>query len=551
MKANRRRHIGQYEIGKKLGEGTFGKVRLGKDIFTGEQVAIKIVNYKKIKSQGEKKLIEREKKALTLLDHPNIVKLHKVVDDEERGCTYMILEYVSGGELFDYIVAHGRIKERDARKFIRQIISALEYCHGHLIVHRDLKPENLLLSESLNIKITDFGLSNIMKPGKKFSTFCGSLHYACPEILRGEEYVGPGADIWALGVILYCLVTGCQPWKGKSSKDILDQIIYRGLQMPTWLSKDCSDLILQMLKLKEKDRITISDMKKHPWVMKEYDEPPLSFLPSYNSVYFVFEDVIQQLEEIGFNIGEKDINEIMNGGKTQLVATYHLLVKKREDELRKKRVIELQKENDGKKEEERMLCSRTIVLGDEEDMTQRSESEPTKVLEGLKDEIYKESAGSDAVLNIHSPLIMKSLENSNHSDEMECDQSISKRPILNVQDIPKLGITRKSKISVHQKNRKPELSDIFKEENMEQSAIKEEEDHRRQIEETLKNIKDLKYKFTKLKCFKCEYKGTKFVLEVSNEKKSTEKENRGLKLSRVQGDVWNYKNVCEEILNHM
>lgn len=435
------------------------------------------------------------------------------------------------------------------------MISALEYCHSHLIVHRDLKPENLLLSETLNIKITDFGLSNIISPGKKFSTFCGSLHYACPEILKGEEYVGPGADIWAMGVILYCLVTGCQPWRGKTSKDILNQIIHKDIQLPSWISSECSNLILNMLQLKEKDRITIEEMRRHPWVMKDYDEPPPSYLPTYNGVYFVYEDVIKQLEDIGFKIGEKEINEIKKGGKTQLVATYHLLLKRRE-EMMKERTIKLLRENQRKVEKDfnllndhlsECITTRTIVLEDEAEEYEnkkRSESEESNL--NYNDYHYRENAGSDAILNIQSPLIKKDIK----EDEYESP----KKPLLNIEDIPRLNVKRSSKASPFRKtmSRKSILINVFScngymKEKKHESPIKYES---QQIEEMLKTIEDLKFKLTKLNCFKCEYKGTKFELEISNELKADQKGGK-LKLSRVRGDLFNYRNVCEKILNHM
>lgn len=249
----------------------------------------------------------------------------------------MVMEYVAGGELFDYIVSHGRIKEKDARKFIRQMISALEYCHAHLVIHRDLKPENLLLDEGLNIKITDFGLSNIMKPGQRFSTFCGSLHYACPEILKGEEYVGPGVDIWAMGVILYCLVVGSQPWDGKSSDELLDQIFTEGLVLPEWISEECADLIIKMLRVKEKDRITLAEMKLHPWVTADYNSPPPCYLPEQNPVSDIDDDVMRQLVQIGFHDTPDARAEILSNQKTQLVVTYHLLHQNLPPERRLKR----------------------------------------------------------------------------------------------------------------------------------------------------------------------------------------------------------------------
>jgi serine/threonine protein kinase len=217
------------------------------------------------------------------------------------------------------------------------MISALEYCHAHLIIHRDLKPENLLLDDNLDIKITDFGLSNIMSPGKKFTTFCGSLHYACPEILRGEEYVGPGADIWAMGVILYCLVTGSQPWSAPTSEDILQQIMLEGLQIPAWLTPECTDLIVQMLRLKEKDRITLSEMRKHPWVMKDYTEPPNTHLPEVSSVSTIDEFVMGQIRQIGFQDTPEEREQILRGDQTQVVVTYNLLLKKRKEELEAER----------------------------------------------------------------------------------------------------------------------------------------------------------------------------------------------------------------------
>lgn len=193
------------------------------------------------------------------------------------------------------------------------------------------------MDENLDIKITDFGLSNIMSPGKKFSTFCGSLHYACPEILRGEEYVGPGADIWAMGVILYCLVTGSQPWSAPTSEDILQQIMLEGLQIPAWLTPECTDLIVQMLRLKEKDRITLAEMRKHPWVLKDYAEPPPTHLPDVSPVSEIDEFVMTQVKAIGFEGTAEERDMIMRGEQSQVVVTYNLLLKKRKEEIEAER----------------------------------------------------------------------------------------------------------------------------------------------------------------------------------------------------------------------
>lgn len=231
----------------------------------------------------------------------------------------------------------------------------------------------------MNIKITDFGLSNIISPGKKFTTFCGSLHYACPEILRGEEYVGPGADIWSLGVILYCLVTGSQPWSASSSEEILDQILTKGLVIPSWVSDDCADLIVRMLRLKEKDRITIEEMKKHPWIMKDYTTIPESHLPSYDGVLELDEDILKQLASIGFNINDKSRSAILNGKKTQIVSTYHLLLRRKNEEKQKEELAKKEKKKKNKEEGDVRMRSGTVVDGEKvPENRERSGSEPPK-----------------------------------------------------------------------------------------------------------------------------------------------------------------------------
>lgn len=329
----KRKHVGAYEVGHTLGQGAFGKVKLGTNIFTGEKVAIKVIAHGSVRTPKEIQQLERERTILLKLKHPNIVNLIKVVDDNVRNKCYMIFEYVNGGELFDYIVNHGRLSEIDARKFMRQIISAVEYCHSLLVIHRDLKPENLLLDDKLNIKITDFGLSNIMEPGKKFSTFCGSLHYACPEILQGKEYLGPGVDIWAMGIILYCLVVGRQPWDGANAEELISSILEDGLEIPENISDECVNLILAMLRVKEDDRIPLSAMRHHPWIMEGYLEPPESFLPKFEPISKIDQSILDQMQLMGL-ISADNVDALCtalkNGDKeNQGVCIYNLLANER------------------------------------------------------------------------------------------------------------------------------------------------------------------------------------------------------------------------------
>ncbi|GJM89545.1 hypothetical protein PR202_ga05748 [Eleusine coracana subsp. coracana] len=169
-----------YRIGKTLGIGSFGKVKIAEHILTGHKVAIKILNRRKIRSMEMEEKVKREIKILRLFMHPHIIRLYEVIDTPAD--IYVVMEYVKCGELFDYIVEKGRLQEEEARRFFQQIISGVEYCHRNMVVHRDLKPENLLLDSKWNVKIADFGLSNVMRDGHFLKTSCGSPNYAAPEV---------------------------------------------------------------------------------------------------------------------------------------------------------------------------------------------------------------------------------------------------------------------------------------------------------------------------------------------------------------------------------
>jgi MAP/microtubule affinity-regulating kinase len=171
---------------------------------------------------------------MKLLNHPNIVRLYEVIDTPKE--LYLILEYASGGEIFDYLVAHGRMKEKEARKHFRQIVSAMDYCHSLHIIHRDLKAENLLLDTNLNVKIADFGFSNQFNPGQRLNTWCGSPPYAAPELFQGKEYNGPEVDIWSLGVVLYVLVCGSLPFDGSTLPKLRARVLAGKYKVPFYMS---------------------------------------------------------------------------------------------------------------------------------------------------------------------------------------------------------------------------------------------------------------------------------------------------------------------------
>jgi 5'-AMP-activated protein kinase catalytic alpha subunit len=178
---------------------------------------------------------------------------------------YVVMEYVSGGELFDYIVAKGRLSEDEARRFFQQIVAGVEYCHKYMVVHRDLKPENLLLDANLNVKIADFGLSNMMRDGSFLKTSCGSPNYAAPEVISGQLYAGAEVDIWSCGVILYALLCGNLPFDDENIANLFKKIKGGVYTMPGYLSEGCRDLIPRMLVVDPLHRITIPQLRRHSW----------------------------------------------------------------------------------------------------------------------------------------------------------------------------------------------------------------------------------------------------------------------------------------------
>ncbi|XP_030626313.1 MAP/microtubule affinity-regulating kinase 3 isoform X9 [Chanos chanos] len=321
--ADEQPHIGNYRLLKTIGKGNFAKVKLARHILTGREVAIKIIDKTQLNPTSLQKLF-REVRIMKILNHPNIVKLFEVIETEKT--LYLVMEYASGGEVFDYLVAHGRMKEKEARAKFRQIVSAVQYCHQKHIVHRDLKAENLLLDADMNIKIADFGFSNEFTLGNKLDTFCGSPPYAAPELFQGKKYDGPEVDVWSLGVILYTLVSGSLPFDGQNLKELRERVLRGKYRIPFYMSTDCENLLKRFLVLNPAKRGTLEQIMKDRWInagceedeLKPFVEPEL--------------DVSDQKRidiMVGMGYSREEIHESLTRMKyDDITATYLLLGRK-------------------------------------------------------------------------------------------------------------------------------------------------------------------------------------------------------------------------------
>ena len=267
-----------YTFIKDIGEGNFGKVKLSILNSTKEKYAIKILNKEKLKSQTKTTLFN-EIEIMSQLKHPNIVYVEKILEDQQN--FYIIMEYCEKGELFDYIVKKQRLSPIEASMFFYQIINGVEYIHSQGLVHRDLKPENLLLTKNKLLKIIDFGLCHDFDETKYLSTKCGSPSYAAPEILKGFPYDGFKTDVWCCGIILYAMLCGYLPFDGDDNQEIFQSIVEGELEFPNFLEEDSINLLLWLLNPEPKERISIEEIKYHPFYLKGKSY----FIMKYGDIY--------------------------------------------------------------------------------------------------------------------------------------------------------------------------------------------------------------------------------------------------------------------------
>lgn len=263
----------------------------------------------------------------------------------------------------DYIVTHGRIKEKLARKFFRQVVSAIDYCHSMGVIHRDIKAENLLLDHRLRVKLIDFGLSNQWVPGELLKTFCGSPTYTAPELIKRQEYEGPEVDVWALGVLLYALVCGSLPFDGNSFQELFTKIIHGDYIVPEFVSPECRDLIWSMLVVDPMKRASLDQIREHPWI-KQSGEPIPKSVPNFYQTHLSEDDFNEEILDLAVSYGfkrEDIIRSVLNNCYDHCASIYFLLLDRnqkireeeairRNEEMRKRRQQQLSSQQSKKKE---------------------------------------------------------------------------------------------------------------------------------------------------------------------------------------------------------
>ncbi|RXH78804.1 hypothetical protein DVH24_002322 [Malus domestica] len=287
-------NVGKYQLGRTIGEGTFAKVKLALDSTNGKYVAIKIL---------DKHMVQREIRTMKLLNHSNIVRIHEVIGTKTK--IYIVMEHVSGGQLADKMLYAKRFSEGEARKLFQQLIDAMDYCHNRGVYHRDLKPENLLLASNGTLKMSDFGLSALRKPGDLLSTKCGSPSYVAPELILSKVYDGAAADVWSSGVILFELLAGHLPFDESSLMSLYKKISRAEYTFPQWFTQDQKKLISRILDPNPRTRITIPEIIENEWFQQDYvptygnDSDEKIYLDDVNAAFDSIEDENKHKTRIG------------------------------------------------------------------------------------------------------------------------------------------------------------------------------------------------------------------------------------------------------------
>lgn len=321
---------GLYDLLDTLGSGHFAVVKLARHVFTGEKVAVKVIDKSKLDEVSRSHLYQ-EVRCMKLVQHPNVVRLYEVIDTHTK--LYLILELGDGGDLYDYIMRHeSGLSESVARDYFRQIVRAISYCHRLHVVHRDLKPENVVFFERLGVvKLTDFGFSNKFSPGQKLETSCGSLAYSAPEILLGDSYDAPAVDVWSLGVILFMLVCGQPPFQEANDSETLTMIMDCKYTIPSHISPSCKRLIGRMLVREPEKRATLSEIAIDPW-MTAGEKVVVEDCPLVAKEQLNEDDrslIVQKMVNGAIATKEEILDALEKNEYNHLTATYYLFAERK------------------------------------------------------------------------------------------------------------------------------------------------------------------------------------------------------------------------------
>eukprot|EP00123_Amoebidium_parasiticum_P008600 comp18910_c0_seq1/m.21055 comp18910_c0_seq1/g.21055 ORF comp18910_c0_seq1/g.21055 comp18910_c0_seq1/m.21055 type:complete len:624 (-) comp18910_c0_seq1:444-2315(-) len=329
------KRMGPFLLKKVLGKGSTGHVRLGVHKDTGLEVAVKIISKKRLSIEKDlQHKVEREIAILKLIKHPHVLSLYDVYESDHN--LYLVLEYVEGGELFDYLAKKGKLTLDETLVFFQQIISAIDYCHHHFICHRDLKPENLLLDRHNNLKIADFGMASLQQLGSLLDQSCGTPHYASPEVIRGIKYDGRLADVWSCGVILHALLTGSLPFDDDNITKLLTKIKVGLFKMPEDLPADVQTLLRRILTVNPSKRYTMDDIKTNPWFQSNsrfsaLPVPPVyTHLPPLPEGQSLDDDVLFSMRNLGCFSEQAELMAALQSPESNLEKiVYYLLLERK------------------------------------------------------------------------------------------------------------------------------------------------------------------------------------------------------------------------------
>ncbi|KAK8471152.1 hypothetical protein PHAVU_003G148600 [Phaseolus vulgaris] len=336
--------IGKYQLGRTIGEGSFSKVKLAVNGSNGQKVAVKVIDKHMILENNLKNQVKREIRTMKLLHHPNIVRIHEVVATKTK--IYIVMEYVSGGQLLDKLSYGEKLNEREARKLFQQLIDALDYCHNKGVYHRDLKPENLLLDSKGNLKVSDFGLSALQKCNDVLTTRCGSPCYVAPELLLSKGYNGAAADVWSCGVILFELLAGYLPFNDQNLMNLYAKIWKSEYKCPPWFTRSQRKLIAKILEPRAAKRITISDIIEDPWFQTDYK-------PVFASEFD--QNINLEGVDVAFNSIEENVRETTVSKSSSFINAFQLIAMSRDLDL-----SGLFEEQDEKEQTRRLGSKHTI-----------------------------------------------------------------------------------------------------------------------------------------------------------------------------------------------